>query len=69
MSTNKEIIFTLRVNHDAVQKALEEVENTPESKMIRDAKILFYLALLCSDTVSVPESQLERVIDFCKTQG
>ena len=67
MNSTNEVVFRLVVNHEAVEKALEELENKAETKFIRDAEILVLQALLCSDVIYVPMSQLSMYIRYGKT--
>lgn len=67
MNSTNEVVFRLVVNHEAVEKALEELENKAETKFIRDAEILTLQALLCSDVIYVPMSQLSMYIKYGKT--
>lgn len=67
MNSTNEVVFRLVVNHEAVEKALEELENKAETKFIRDAEILVLQALLCSDVIYVPMSQLSMYIKYGKT--
>lgn len=62
----KEIIFEVHIDHAKVRDAIKDLENTPETKAVRDANMTFYKALLACNTVSVPETHLHRVIPFLK---
>ena len=67
MNSNNEVVFRLVVNHEAVEKDLEELEHKAETKYVRDASILMLQALLCSDVIYVPMSQLSMYIKYGKT--
>ncbi len=66
MCKQKEIIFEVHVDHKRVREAICELEERAESKVVREASIRFYAGLLASDVISVPESQLSRVLPFIK---
>ena len=64
MCRQKEIIFDVHIYDEAVKQAIKQLEDTCETKTVRDANMAFYKALLASTTISVPESQLNRVLPF-----
>ena len=66
MTERNEVTFRMEVNHDAVKAAIKDLESRPESRLIREGLMLVYSALLCSDVIYVPESQLMKYIPFCK---
>lgn len=69
MTEFNEVTFRMSVNHDAVKEAIKELEEKVESSTVRQGLLALYGALLCSDVIYVPESQVERFLPFCKKIG
>lgn len=66
MTEFNEVTFRMTVDHDAVNKAIQELEEKVETSTVRAGLLTAYLGLLCSDVIYVPESQLDRFLPFCK---
>lgn len=68
MTEFNEVTFRMTVDHAAVNKAIHELEEKVETSTVREGLLTTYLALLCSDVIYVPESQLHRFLPFCKRE-
>lgn len=66
MQEFNEVTFRMEVDQNEVKKAIKELEDRVETNTIRNGLMALYTALLCSDVIYVPESQLDRFIRFCK---
>ena len=66
MTEFNEVTFRMNVDHAAVEKAISELEQRIETNTVREGLLNVYTALLCSDVIYVPESQLHRFLPFCK---
>lgn len=69
MTEFNEVTFRMAVDHEAVKAELKQLEDRVESSTVRQGLIAMYGALLCSDVIYVPASQVERFLPFCKRIG
>ena len=69
MREREEVTFRMEVDHFAVRRALQELENRTETSVVREGLLTVYTALLCSDVVYVPESKLAVYLPFCKRRA
>lgn len=63
---DQEVVFKMKVNYADVEKEYQKVLETPQSNLIRMSTLKILTALLCSEYVYVPESQLERYLPYCR---
>lgn len=68
MQQSDAVVFRMVVDHAKVRESLEELENDDGiTPLDREARMLGLRALECSDVIYVPETELSRYIDYCKS--